>query len=39
MSTVGVRPWFDRPMAAIPGAYQMRDGVHYERLIVFEATL
>lgn len=28
-----------REMAAIPGAYSVRDGVHYERLMVFEATL
>ncbi|MEM6793128.1 MAG: methyltransferase [Acidobacteriota bacterium] len=28
-----------REMAAIPHGYQMRDGQHYERLIVFEATL
>ncbi len=28
-----------REMAEIPGAYAMRDGVHYERLIVFEARL
>ena len=28
-----------REMAEVPGAYTMRDGVHYERLIVFEATL
>jgi len=26
-------------MASIPGAYSIRDGVHYERLIVFEARL
>ncbi len=26
-------------MAGLPGAYSVRDGVHYERLIVFEATL
>lgn len=30
---------FLREMAAIPGSYAIRDGVHYERLIVFEATL
>ena len=24
---------------AIPGAYTVRDGVHYERLIVFEAIV
>ncbi len=28
-----------REMAAVPGSYAVRDGVHYERLIVFEATL
>jgi methylase of polypeptide subunit release factors len=28
-----------REMAAVPGGYSVRDGVHYERLIVFEATL
>jgi methylase of polypeptide subunit release factors len=28
-----------KEMAAIPGAYAVRDGVHYERLIVFEARL
>ena len=32
-------PDFLREMASIPGAYSVRDGVHYERLIVFEATL
>ena len=26
-------------MAAVPDGYSVRDGVHYERLIVFEATL
>ena len=26
-------------MARIPGAYQMIDGVHHERLVVFEARL
>jgi len=26
-------------MAAVPGGYSVRDGVHYERLIVFEARL
>ncbi len=30
---------FLREIAAIPGGYSIRDGVHYERLIVFEATL
>jgi release factor glutamine methyltransferase len=28
-----------REMAAVPGAYTVRDGVHHERLIVFEARL
>ncbi|MHC4080400.1 MAG: methyltransferase [Planctomycetota bacterium] len=28
-----------REMAAVPGGYTVRDGVHYEQLIVFEATL
>ncbi len=28
-----------REMASIPGAYSVRDGRHYERLIVFRATL
>ncbi|MHC4129354.1 MAG: methyltransferase, partial [Planctomycetota bacterium] len=28
-----------REMAAIPGGYTVRDGVHYEQLIVFEAAL
>jgi release factor glutamine methyltransferase len=28
-----------REMASIPGAYAVRDGVHYERFIVFEARL
>ena len=32
-------PVYLREMASIPGAYTIRDGVHYERLIVFEATL
>jgi hypothetical protein len=32
-------PDYLREMASIPGAYSVRDGVHYERLIVFEATL
>ncbi|MEM7307119.1 MAG: methyltransferase [Planctomycetota bacterium] len=32
-------PVYLREMAAIPGSYAVRDGVHYERLIVFEATL
>ena len=30
---------FIREMASIPGAYSIHDGVHYERLIVFRATL
>lgn len=30
---------FLHEMAAIPGSYTIRDGVHYEWLIVFEATL
>jgi len=32
-------PVYLREMASIPGAYTVRDGVHYERLIVFEARL
>jgi len=32
-------PTYLKEMAAIPGSYAMRDGVHYERLIVFEARL
>ena len=28
-----------REMAQVPGGYDVRDGVHYERLIVFEAVL
>ena len=28
-----------REMASIPGGYTVRDGVHYERLIVFDACL
>ena len=28
-----------REMASLPGAYEHRDGVHYERLMAFEATL
>ena len=28
-----------REMASIPGAYSVRDGIHHERLIVFDATL
>ncbi len=28
-----------REMAMVPGSYEIRDGVHYERLIVFEAVL
>ena len=30
---------FLREIASVPAAYTVRDGVHYERLIVFEATL
>jgi len=30
---------FLREMAQVPGGYDVRDGVHYERLIVFEAVL
>ena len=32
-------PLYLKEMAAIPGAYSVRDGVHYERLIVLEGTL
>lgn len=32
-------PAYLREMALIPGAYDVRDGVHHERLIVFEARL
>ncbi len=32
-------PTYMREMAAIPGSYSVRDGKHYERLIVFEARL
>lgn len=32
-------PDYLREMAAIPGSYSVRDGVHYERLIVFEARV
>ena len=28
-----------REMAQVPGGYDVRDGVYYERLIVFEAVL
>ena len=28
-----------KEMAAIPGAYTVREGVHYERLIVFRSQL
>jgi methylase of polypeptide subunit release factors len=28
-----------REMAMVPGSYEIRDGVHFERLIVFEARL
>ena len=30
---------FLREMAQVPGGYDVREGVHYERLIVFEAVL
>ncbi len=30
---------FLREMAQVPGGYDVRDGVHYERLVVFEAVL
>lgn len=30
---------FLKEIASIPGAYQMRDGIHYERLVVLEGTL
>jgi methylase of polypeptide subunit release factors len=32
-------PAYMREMAAVPGGYTIRDGTHYERLIVFEATM
>lgn len=32
-------PVYMKEMAAIPGAYTVREGVHHERLVVFEATL
>ena len=32
-------PAYIKEMAAIPGCYSVRDGTHYEHLIVFEATL
>ena len=32
-------PDYLREMAAVPGGYSVRGGVHYERLIVFEARL
>ncbi len=32
-------PAYLKEMAAIPGCYTIQDGTHYERLIVFEATL
>ena len=32
-------PDFIPEMAFIPGSYTVRDGVHHERLIVFDATL
>ena len=28
-----------REMAMVPGGYDVRDGQHYERLMVFEARL
>ena len=32
-------PAFLKEMAAIPGSYSVRAGVHYEQLVVFEARL
>jgi release factor glutamine methyltransferase len=32
-------PAYIKEMAEIPGCYTIQDGTHYERLIVFEATL
>ncbi len=32
-------PAYIREMAMVPGAYSVRDGVHHERLMAFEATL
>jgi release factor glutamine methyltransferase len=32
-------PTYLTEMASVPGAYSVRDGVHYERLTAFEATL
>ena len=32
-------PTYMKEMAAIPGAYTVREGVHYERLIVFRSQL
>ena len=32
-------PTYLKEMAAVPGSYSIRDGTHYERLIVFEAVL
>ena len=32
-------PAFRREMASVPGAYVVREGTHYERLIVFDARL
>ncbi len=32
-------PAYIKEMAAIAGCYTIQDGTHYERLIVFEATL
>ena len=30
---------FMKEIALLPGAYTVRDGMHYERLMVFRATL
>lgn len=32
-------PTYMKEMAGVPGCYTIRDGTHYERLIVFEAVL
>ena len=32
-------PTYMREMASTPGSYTVRNGVHYERLIVFDATM
>ncbi|MBT7131230.1 MAG: hypothetical protein HN891_11040, partial [Planctomycetes bacterium] len=32
-------PDFMLEMAKVPGSYSVRDGVHHERLVVFEGTL